>query len=210
MARPLRIVFEGAWYHVMNRGAGRRAIFPTDEHRETFLALLGEMAGTFGVEVHAYCLMSTHYHLLLHTRRGNLSDALRHLNGIYTQRHNRQRRTDGPLFRGRFKAILVDADSYLAQLSRYIHLNPVPAKIPEHALDTPWSRLLAQGTEQPGGGAVDCIGLDIDAEPFGFSSRVIRRPSYAEGLVDLLLGRSTVAPIHERLHEHQPRSQRRN
>ncbi len=139
MARPLRILFEGAWYHVMNRGAGRRAIVPTDEHRETFLALLGEMAGTFGVEVHTYCLMPTHYHLLLHTPRGHLSDALRHLNGIYTQRHNRQRRTDGPLFRGRFKAILVDADSYLAQLSRYIHLNPVLAKIPEHALDTQWS-----------------------------------------------------------------------
>ncbi len=95
MARPLRILFEGAWYHVMNRGAGRRAIFPTEDHRGTFLALLGEMAGTFGVEVHAYCLMTNHYHLLLHTPRGNLSDALRHLNGLYTQRHNRQRR--GPM-----------------------------------------------------------------------------------------------------------------
>lgn len=114
MSRPLRIVYEGAWYHVMNRGAGRRTIFHSDTYRQLFLALLGEITQTFGVEVHAYCLMDNHYHLLLHTPRANLSAAMRHLQRLYTQRHNRMEQTDGPLFRGRFKAILVDADHYLS------------------------------------------------------------------------------------------------
>ena len=127
MARPLRIEYPGAWYHAMNRGASGRAIFQSDRDRHAFLALFGDIAATFGVEVHAYCLMGNHYHLLLRTPRGNLSRALRHLNGVYTQRYNRTHGTDGPLFRGRFKAVLVDADTYLAALSRYIHLNPVTA-----------------------------------------------------------------------------------
>jgi REP element-mobilizing transposase RayT len=113
----------------MNRGASGRAICRSARDRHTFLALLGDMAATFSVEVHAYCLMRNHYHLLLHTPHGNLSQALRHLNGVYTQRYNRAYGTDGPLFRGRFKAVLVDADTYLAALSRYIHLNPVTAGV---------------------------------------------------------------------------------
>jgi len=139
MARPLRIEYPGAWYHVMNRGASGRAIFRVERDRHAFLALLGDSAATFAVEVHAYCLMSNHYHLLLHTPRGQLSRALRHLNGVYTQRHNRTHGTDGPLFRGRFKSVLVDADTYLAALSRYIHLNPVTAGVVRRAEDYPWS-----------------------------------------------------------------------
>lgn len=100
MSRPLRIVYEGAWYHVMNRGASRRTIFHSDTYRQLFLALLGEITQTFGVEVHAYCLMDNHYHLLLHTPRANLSAAMRHLQGLYTQRHNRMEQTDGPSFGG--------------------------------------------------------------------------------------------------------------
>jgi putative transposase len=103
------------------------------------VSLLGDIATTFGVEVHAYCLMNNHYHLLLQTPRGNLSRALRHLNGVYTQRFNRAHGTDGPLFRGRFKAILVDADTYLAALSRYIHLNPVTAGVATQPEHYPWS-----------------------------------------------------------------------
>lgn len=129
MSRPLRIEYKGAWYHVMNRGAGRRLIYRANAQREYFLALLNDIADTFGVETHAYCLMDNHYHLLLHTPRGNLSAAMRHLNGVYTQHYNRLQGLDGPLFRGRYKAILIDADSYLAQLSRYIHLNPLEAYI---------------------------------------------------------------------------------
>jgi len=149
MSRPLRIVYEGAWYHVMNRGASRRTIFHSDTYRQLFLALLGEITQTFGVEVHAYCLMDNHYHLLLHTPHANLSAAMRHLQGLYTQRHNRMEQTDGPFFRGWFKAILVDADHYLAHLSRYIHLNPVTAKITETVQAYPWSSYPAYLRQMP-------------------------------------------------------------
>lgn len=139
MARPLRIEFPGAWYHVMNRGAGRKAIFLNDGDRVQFLKVVDDVVDTYRLEVHAYCLMNTHYHLLVRTPRGNLARAMRHLNGVYTQRFNRARRLDGPLFRGRYKAILIDADSHLAQVSRYIHLNPVEAKIVRDPADCRWS-----------------------------------------------------------------------
>lgn len=139
MARPLRLEYPGAWYHVMNRGAGRRAIFKTDQHRRLFLALLGDIFDTYYVQTHAYCLMGNHYHLLLHTPAANLGRALRHLNGVYTQRYNRAQHTDGPLFRGRYKAVLIDADNYLLQVSRYIHRNPVEAGMVKRATDHRWS-----------------------------------------------------------------------
>lgn len=139
MARPLRIEFPGAWYHVMNRGARRTHIYLNDKDRTTFLSLVSDIVETFHVEVHAYCLMNNHYHLLIRTPYGNLGQAMRHLNGVYTQRFNFHHRLDGPLFRGRYKAILVDADSYLTQVSRYIHLNPLESNTtsdPSHYL---WS-----------------------------------------------------------------------
>lgn len=139
MARPLRIEFPGAWYHVMNRGAGRKAIFSNDGDRTKFLKVIDDVVDTYHLEIHAYCLMDTHYHLLVRTPRGNLGRAMRHLNGVYTQHFNRARGLDGPLFRGRYKAIIIDADSYLAQVSRYIHLNPVEAKIIRDPSDSRWS-----------------------------------------------------------------------
>lgn len=139
MSRPLRIEYPGAWYHVMNRGAGRRAIFASDDDRRLFLSLLGELDETFAVETHAYCLLGNHYHLLLHTPRGHLGRAMRHLGGVYTQRVNRRAARDGPLFRGRYKAILVDAESYLLQLGRYIHLNPTSAGLCDRPQDYRWS-----------------------------------------------------------------------
>ena len=139
MARPLRLEFEGAWYHVMNRGAGRRDIFADDSHRERFLELLGALLERFGVETHAYCLMDNHYHLLLHTPEANLSRAMRHLDGVYTQHFNRSTATDGPLFRGRYRSIVVDADQYLLEVSRYIHRNPLDAGIVDNLSDYPWS-----------------------------------------------------------------------
>jgi REP element-mobilizing transposase RayT len=113
----------------MNRGAGRKDIFKTDDHRLIFLDLLAEASNLFGIKIHAYCLMDNHYHLLIHTPNANLSRAMRHINGLYTQRFNRLMKRDGALFRGRYKAIMVDKDNYLLQLSRYIHLNPVSAKL---------------------------------------------------------------------------------
>ena len=139
MPRPLRIQYEGAWYHVMNRGAGRKMIFTRNEHRHLFLSLLEEATRMFGIEVHAYCLMGNHYHLLLRTPLGNLSRAMRHINGLYTQRYNRIKKTDGTLFRGRYKSILVEDDNYLLAVSRYIHLNPVDARLVTKAEMYLWS-----------------------------------------------------------------------
>lgn len=129
MARPLRIEFPGAWYHVMNRGAARRSVFNRDRHFLLFLDLLDETSRRFGIEVHAYCVMKNHYHLIIHTPEGNLSRAMRHINGVYTQRYNLYEKIDGPLFKGRYKSILIEKEGYLLMLSRYIHRNPLQAGI---------------------------------------------------------------------------------
>lgn len=98
------------------------------QHRTLFLEILSSATELFDIEIHAYCLMDNHHHLLIKTPRGNLSKAMRHINGLYTQRYNRLIKKDGPLFRGRYKALIVEKDAYLLQVSRYIHLNPVVAK----------------------------------------------------------------------------------
>jgi REP element-mobilizing transposase RayT len=125
MARPLRIEYQGAWYHVMNRGASKRAVFLDTADRKHFLYLLAELQERFRVEIHAYCLMGNHYHLLVRTIEANLGRAMRHLDGVFTQRFHRKHGGDGALFRGRYRAILVQADRHLIHVSRYIHLNPV-------------------------------------------------------------------------------------
>lgn len=139
MARPLRIEYAGAWYHVMNRGAGKREIFPDDFLRREFLDLLSDLHERYSVCCHAYCLMGNHYHLLLQTRQANLGRAMRHLDGVYTQRHNRHMKTDGPLFRGRYKAQLIDRDNYFLSVSRYVHRNPLVAGLCDRLVDYPWS-----------------------------------------------------------------------
>jgi len=139
MARPIRIEFEGALYHVTSRGDRREAIYEDDGDRAGFLELLGEVAGGFNWVVHAYCLMSNHYHLLIETPDGNLSKGMRQLNGVFTQYSNRRHRRTGHLFQGRYKAILVDADSYLLELARYVVLNPVRAGMVVDPGDWPWS-----------------------------------------------------------------------
>ena len=149
MSRPLRIEYPGAWYHVMNRGAGNRNVFDDDNHRHCFMGLLGDLQRMFHVQTHAYCLLDNHYHLLLHTPDGNLQRAMRHLNGVYTQRYNRLRSTDGPLFRGRYKALLIDVDEYLLNVSRYVHLNPVEAGVVEQAENYPWTSYAAYIGEAP-------------------------------------------------------------
>ena len=130
MPRPARIEYENAFYHVMNRGRGRKTIFKEKEHYLAFLETVEEASNRFQSIVHAYCLMGNHYHLLIETPLANLGRVMRHINGVYTQRYNRLKKTDGPLFRGRYKAILVDRDAYLLQLTRYIHRNPLEMKRP--------------------------------------------------------------------------------
>lgn len=129
MARPLRIEYPGAFYHVMNRGQSRRNVFMEDEGRQSFLGLLGDIARLWEVEIFAYCLMDNHYHLLLSTPAGVLSRPMRHLDGIYTQKFNRVHHRDGALFRGRYKAILIDAEEYFLSVVRYIHHNPLKAGV---------------------------------------------------------------------------------
>lgn len=139
MARPLRIEFAGAIYHVTSRGNARAAIFVDDPDREMLLQTLGEVVRRFNWRCHAYCLMDNHYHLLVETVDGNLSAGMRQLNGMFTQRFNRRHGRGGHIFQGRFKAILVDRDSYLLELCRYVALNPVRAKAVKRPGDYRWS-----------------------------------------------------------------------
>ncbi len=139
MPRPIRIEYENAYYHVMNRGRARQKIFHDEKYFQVFFACLAEAHQRFGLQVMCYCLMDNHYHLLVKTPEANLGRAMRHINGVYTQRHNRLKQTDGPLFRGRYKAICIEEDSYQLQLSRYIHQNPLEAKRVKKLEDYPWS-----------------------------------------------------------------------
>jgi len=139
MSRPLRIEYPGAWYHVLNRGRRRELIFRDPKDYPTFLQTVQEACGFWRLRVAAYCLMPNHYHLLVQTPNGNLSRCLRHIDGVYTQRFNRRHGQDGPLFRGRYKALLIEADTYLLQLVRYLHRNPLAAGLTETPEDYPWS-----------------------------------------------------------------------
>jgi len=139
MARPLRIEFAGALYHVTSRGNGREDIYLDDSDRELFMVVLGEACSLFNWTVHAWCLMSNHYHLLVETPDSNLSRGMRYLNGVYTQRFNRTHSHVGHLFQGRFKAILVEKEAYLLELARYVVLNPVRAGMVESAEQWSWS-----------------------------------------------------------------------
>jgi len=127
MSRPLRLEYPGAWYHVMNGGRRKEKIFLSRHDYEAFIQVLREALDSWNLQVSAYCLMANYYHLLVHTPDGNISRCMRHINGVYTQRFNREHQMEGQLFRGRYKAVLVDADSHLLEVMRYIHRNPLRA-----------------------------------------------------------------------------------
>ncbi len=143
MARPLRLEFPGALYHVTSRGNARLPIFEDDQDRQRFLTILGEAVKRFNWLCHAYCLMVNHYHLVVETVEGNLSQGMRHINGVYTQDFNRRHNRVGHVFQGRFKSILVERDSYLLELCRYVVLNPVRADMVEQPEQYPWSNYRA-------------------------------------------------------------------
>jgi putative transposase len=136
--------FPGAIYHVTSRGDRREPIFDDENDAKTFLEIVGTALERFEACLLAYCLMGNHYHLVLHTRQGNLSRLMRQINGIYTQAYNRRHNKVGHLFQGRFKAILVDGDAYLLEVCRYVDLNPVRAKLAKHPGDWAWSSYAAQ------------------------------------------------------------------
>lgn len=139
MARPLRIAFPGAFYHVTARGNEQKAVYRSKRDREKFLEYLETATERYHAIIHAYCLMDNHYHLLLETPDGNLSQIMHHINGAYTSYFNAKRARSGHLFQGRFKAILVEKDEYAKELSRYIHLNPVRAEIVQAPEQYVWS-----------------------------------------------------------------------
>lgn len=125
MARPLRIQFAGAYYHVMCRGNGKQIIFRSDHDRQKFMALLAESSEMYSVRLHAYILMDNHYHILIQTLKPNCAEFMHRLNVYYAGWFNHQHNTCGHLYQGRYKAIIIDADNYLLEVSRYLHLNPV-------------------------------------------------------------------------------------
>src|SRR6266571_2903399 len=129
MARPLRITYPGAFYHVTSRGNERKDVFKSQRDREKFLEYLASATERYDAIIHVFCLLSNHYHILIETPAGNLSQIMRHINGAYTTYFNVKRKRSGHLFQGRYKAILVEADENATELSRYIHLNPVKVGI---------------------------------------------------------------------------------
>ena len=159
MSRPLRIEFPGALYHVTSRGDRREAIYRSDADRAAHLAVIAHAMDRFDAQVLAYCLMGNHYHLVLHTRQGNLSRLMRHVNGVYTQDYNRRHGLVGHLFQGRFKAILVDRDAYLLALCRYVERNPVAARMVRAPGEWAWSSYGAHVGLEPTPEWLDSDGL---------------------------------------------------
>jgi REP element-mobilizing transposase RayT len=139
MARPWRIEYEGALYHVFSRGNNQQDIFITDDDRFLFLDTIGQMSERFDIDIFAYVLMDNHYHLLLRTAKANLSRCMQWLGTTYTRRFNLEHFQSGHLFQGRYKSILVENDAYLKQLSYYIHNNPLRAGIVKRLIDYRWS-----------------------------------------------------------------------
>ena len=150
MARPLRIQYPGAFYHITNRGNERKPIFKDDVDRSRFLEILAQSKDNYQVVIHGFVMMTNHYHLLVETPLGNLSEFMRYFNITYTSHFNRRHKRAGHLFQGRYKSVLVEKDTYLSAVSKYIHLNPVKvkdflAKPPsvsiKYLLDYKWSSL---------------------------------------------------------------------
>jgi len=200
MARPIRVEFEDAAYHVMARGNERRAIFRSDQDRRLFLETLGEAVPRFGLLVHAYCLMPNHYHLVVETPRANLSRAMGWLQVTYTVRFNRRHRRCGHLFQGRFKAHLVSAEGYGMRLVNYVHLNPVrprgkdkpiPAERAEELDAYPWSSHPAYA-----GLARKPVWLCVDWLRFWGRTAAVARSSYRVAMAEAF-GRTLPSPWDE-------------
>jgi REP element-mobilizing transposase RayT len=173
MARPIRLEFPGALYHITSRGNRQEDIYETDIDRETFLSSLDKVCETYNWVCHAYCLMGNHYHLLIETPDANLSRGMRQLNGVYTQSFNRTHRRVGHVFQGRYKAIMVEKEHYLLELSRYIVLNPVRAGIVPAVRDWRWSSYRATVGQTE---AIACLKTDWLLSAFGQQrSKAIKR-----------------------------------
>jgi putative transposase len=164
MTRPLRIEFAGAVYHITSRGNEKKTVFKDDQDRTTFLNTLQHVNKRYNWICHAYCLMDNHYHLLIETPDGNLSLGMRQLNGVYTQLCNKRHQRTGHLFQGRYKSILIQKDSHLLEVCRYVVLNPVRAGMVERPEAWKWSSYRATaGRESPAA----CLTIDWVLGQFG-------------------------------------------
>lgn len=143
MSRPLRIEYPGAVYHITSRGNEKKPVFKDDQDRNNFLNTLQHVKKRYNFICHAYCLMTNHFHVLLETPDGNLSLGMRQLNGVYTQLFNKRHGRVGHLFQGRYKAILIQKDSHLLEVCRYVVLNPLRARMVERTGEWKWSSYLA-------------------------------------------------------------------
>ena len=194
MARPLRIQYPGALYHVTNRGNERKPIFRDDTDHRKFLEILAGSIATYSVRLYSFVLMTNHFHLLVETPRGNLSEFMRHFNITYTSAFTRRHQRVGHLYQGRYKSVLVDGDAYLSMVSSYIHLNPLkvgairrkPVKDQlQYLWEYKWSSL-------PGyvsiGQRINFVDYPVILEEYGGDSRSGRSRYKKQLAVDLVEG----------------------
>ncbi len=199
MSRSLRIEYPGALYHVTSRGNGGGDIYLDDHDRREFLRLLGAVCARFHWRIHAWCLMTNHYHLVIETEDANLSRGMRQLNGVYTQAFNRAHGRAGHVFQGRYTAILVERDAYLLELCRYVALNPIRARMVRKPERWRWSSYRATAGEAGAPGAAgapaeDWLEIDWLLSQFG-RSKARARVKYAAFVADGIGG----APVWDNL-----------
>lgn len=168
MARPQRVEFPGAVYYVTTKGEGGRSLYLDESDRSSFLEILDEVVERYFWVCHAYCLMDDHYHVVIETLESTLSKGMRQLNGMYTQRFHQRHQETGPLFHGRFRAVLLEKENYLLEMSRYAVLNPVRCGWVANSEDWPWSSFQATAGEVACPGFLDpswiLSRLDHDSE----------------------------------------------
>lgn len=145
-----RLIVEQGWYHVMNRGHSRRHLFISDDFYLKFIQVMELAIDRYGIEIHAYCLMGNHYHLLIHDRKNCLGDAMRYINSHYARLFNQSRGREGALFSGRYKSLVIDSNRYLANVCRYIHLNPIAAGLVKKPDEYKWSSYSAYVSQSKG------------------------------------------------------------
>jgi putative transposase len=205
MARPLRIQYPNAVYHVTCRGNERQSIFRDGEDRKRFLRILSQSLNIYTVKLYSYVLMNNHFHLLVETPLGNLSEFMRKFNITYTGYYNRRHARIGHLYQGRYKSILVDKDGYLSALSRYIHLNPVKIKSAErmplkdkieHLISYPWSSLPGFINKRKKEGFIDYsmvlddYGGDTDSARKEYKKRIYEEITEGIDIKDHIIGQS--------------------
>ena len=180
MARPLRLQYPGAVYHLTSRGNRQEDIFVSDRDRVAFLTILGQTLQRYNWRCHAYCLMDNHYHLVVETPHANLAVGMRQLNGVYTQHSNKTHQRAGHLFQGRYKSILVEKDQHLLELCRHVVLNPVRVGLCDHPGKWQWSSFQATSTMKE---ESDCLSPDWLLKQFG-ENRVRAAHRYAQFVLE--------------------------